>query len=236
MEQLGLHLANRLSYASKNFCMHEGVRDCLTAAFTVVTSKQFSICYIVGAPRFGKTHCSIKISDSLVEREYLPRLVEGEDFQEWLSHQAPRLSFTALDRIIVDDADRYLTKILPGQSGPFVNLIETLRRASAGIVLLSSTPMQELPCDEHVMSRLIPGTGYIVGTPGEDDMESLIKLMAEQRGIKLKESKIGFLIKRLRRDIPSIEDYFERVSHLSRVLGQRIRFPLLGDAIDRNNT
>lgn len=231
MEQLGLLLANRLSYSSKNFFEHAGVKECFQNSLAALNSPLFSICYITGAPRYGKTHLSIKLSDTLMADEYLPKFVEGEEFASWLTTQFPKSTFTSLDRIIIDDADKYFASIKPGASGPFVNFIETLRRASAGVVLLSRTPIEELPCDEHVKSRLLPGEGYQLTSPSEEDTETLVRLMAEQRGIKLKERKVGFLVRRLRKDIPSIEDYFERVMHLSRVFGQRIQYPLLNDAI-----
>ncbi len=228
-----MHLANRLSYSSKNFYVHEGVSECLSGAITALTGKDFSLCFITGSPRFGKTHLSIKISDILVEKKFLPRLIEGDDFREWLSNQAPRMTFTHLDRIIIDDADKYLKGINRGYSGPLVNLIETLRSVGAGVVFLSRTDISELPCDEHIKSRLIPGGGYKLLVPGESDTETLTRLMAEQRGIMLKERKLEFIVRRLRKDIPSIENYFERVGHLSQVLGQRIRFTLLGDAVEK---
>jgi len=62
-------------------------------------------------------------------------------------------------------------------------------------------------------------------------MPRLVEMLATQRGIRLKERKIDFVVRRLGRDIGAVERYFDRVRHLADVLGQSVKFPVLSDAI-----
>ena len=231
MEQLTLGLSNRLAYAASNFHVHGGVRTTIEDLITLFRSDAFSIGYLSADPRAGKTHLSVYLSDRLLQEGFLPRIVEGGDFARWSVENVNTHRFVREDVIIVDDAHAFFKDVKPGMSGPFVNLIETLRGVRAGILFLSRSPLSELPCDEHVMSRLLPGDGFALHRPDEGDMSRLISLMARQRGIHLTELKIEYLVRRLRRDVASIEEYLGKVSHLSQVLGKSVKFPLLSDAI-----
>jgi chromosomal replication initiation ATPase DnaA len=99
------------------------------------------------------------------------------------------------------------------------------------LILLSREPLDHFEFDEHVRSRLIPGNGFEISPPEESDMPKLIDTIARQRGISLKDRKIDFIVRRLGRDIGALERYFDRVRHLADVLGQSVRFPVLGDAL-----
>ena len=80
-------------------------------------------------------------------------------------------------------------------------------------------------------SRLLPGIGFELGAPHPDDMPELLKLMARQRGLSLRERSVDFLEKRIPRGIAEIEAYLERLDQLSRVTGKRIGHQILGDAV-----
>ena len=231
MEQLTLGLSNRLAYAASNFHVHAGVTSTIDDLLTLFRKEGFSIGYLTAPARRGKTHLSLYLVECLLRGGFLPKIIEGSDFGRWISESLPGHIFSPEEVLIVDDAHLYFSEIVPGASGPFVNLIETLRGVKAGILFLSSVGLSELPCDEHVKSRLIPGDGFTLGDPDEGDMEKLISTMARQRGIHLTDLKVEFLVRRLRRDIPSIEEYFGKLSHLSQVLGKSVKFPLLSDAI-----
>lgn len=97
--------------------------------------------------------------------------------------------------------------------------------------MLSGASIESFPCDEHIKSRLTPGMGFSIGAPSEDELSELLQLMARQRGINLSDRKVDFLSRRIGRDIASMEEYLEKVSHLSGILGKSIKFPLLSDAI-----
>jgi len=228
--QLPLQMVTRVRYAPENFLIHSGMVGVVEGCRSLFARDAFSLAFISGSPRAGKTHLSIFLIDALEKLARFPRLLEGGELGRFLTTSEGE-SFTSEDVFVVDDAHAYLSSLRPGDSGPFVSFVERLRVARAGLVLLSAEPLDRFSFDEHVRSRLVPGSGLIVEAPAESDMPALIDMMARQRGIKLKERKIGFIVRRLGRDIGALERYFDRVQHLADVLGQSVRFPVLGDAL-----
>ena len=77
-------------------------------------------------------------------------------------------------------------------SGAFVGFVEELRKRKSGILFLSSLELDELPCDEHVLSRLQPGAGLHIRHPEERDMADLLDSIARQRGFQLSVRKRDF--------------------------------------------
>lgn len=227
--QLSLNITPRHAYAPENFVVHAGVRECLTQCLALREHDAFSIGFIVGAKRSGKTHLSIRLADELGRRGVYPRIIEGSDFKGVL--EGVGFECGKEDVIIVDDAQFYLESLHPGESGPFVAFVELLRVARAGLVLLSDRDIDAFAFDQHVESRIRPGNGFQITDPEEGDMAALIEAVARQHGMKLTERKIGFIERRVRRTVASVEDYFQRLVHLSQVLGRPIKFPLMSGAV-----
>lgn len=228
--QLPLQIVTRVRYGSENFCVHSGVSDVVDECRGIFARDSFGIAFVSGGRRAGKTHLSIYLVDLLSKLQRFPRLLEGAELGRFLDSSGADV-FTGEDVIVVDDAHEYLATLRPGDSGPFVAFVEKLRVARAGLILLSRMPIDEFLFDEHVRSRILPGCGRNIVAPAESDMPRLIDSMARQRGILLKERKIGFLVRRVGRDIEALERYFDRVRHLADVMGQSFKFPVLGDAL-----
>ena len=230
MAQLSLNITPCLAYSSENFMLHQGVKTTFEGCLALIGSAAFRIGFIVGGPRCGKTHFSIKVSDTLVGQGAHPRLIEGSGLGEWIQSHAD-MQFIHDDVLIVDDAQHYLSRLGPGDSGELVAFIEKLRVSRAALILLSSQAIDRFSFDDHIRSRLLPGDGFEVAAPKPDDMAELLRLMAKQRGLSLSDRKVDFLEKRIPRDIAEIEAYLERLEGLSRVTGKRIGYPMLGDAV-----
>lgn len=228
MNQLPLNIAHCLAYSPDNFVCHAGVAGIVDY---LRSAQGFTVLYVTAGARRGKTHLSIKLADQLTSQGRYPRLSEGRDFARLVDEFIVSGAVGSHEFFIVDDAQEYLLTVTPGNSGPFVSFFELLRKAGAGIVFLSATAIEALPCDQHVTSRLIPGAGFEIGDPAEEDIAPLIDKMAKQRGLALKEREVAYLLKRIGRDIPSIEQYFQKLQYLSQVLNRSIRFPLLSDAV-----
>jgi chromosomal replication initiation ATPase DnaA len=67
--------------------------------------------------------------------------------------------------------------------------------------------------------------------PTEQDIPQLINLMARQRGIALSEKKLGYIARRVGREVATIELYLNKLEQLSRILGSSVDLELLKDAI-----
>ena len=243
MKQLGLNIVPRLSYAPENYILHQGVADPFYECISGISKEAFSLSYFVGKARAGKTHLSVKLFDLVAARGFFPRLMDGDQFYRFLIElpyfdsesisststpsPGPNSFCSCEDVFIVDDGDRFFTEIKPGSSGIFVNAVELMRRAKASIIFLSRFSVDQLPCDEHIVSRLNPGAGFLIKEPSDNELPQLLRTMAAQRGIRLSERNVNFLMKKLERDLPALERYLERLAHLSQVLGKSIKFPLI---------
>ena len=228
MSQIPLSLTTQLPYSSGNFINHGGVGQIRAECRKHLISKAFRLCFVHGKARTGKTHLSIQLAEDMLADGIIPRLLDGV---EVLIDVGQLLG--AGEVCIVDDAQRYLQTIQPGQSGKFVHTIEFLRQHSIPVVFLSAMSVEELPCDEHITSRLLAGAGLSIHDPEPVDMAPLIAALSRQRGLELRAAHIEFLEKRLARSIPALEHYIDRVVHLSRVLNRPLNFAVLGDACER---
>lgn len=192
---------------------------------------RFSLIIVEGPSRSGKTHLSLYLAGILAEAEQFPFIIEGERVAEWFrsSHSAKTLS--SRDVLLIDDSDSYLMGLTEEQRGEFVTLVEDYRQACATIVLLSSSDLNTLNSDGHVLSRVRAAEQYKIIGAAPDEAATIIEHMASQRGLKLSQKKVSYLVKRLGRGMGEVEDYFDRLDYLSRVLGSSIKFPLLSDAL-----
>lgn len=230
MRQLSLNINLCLGYAPEGFWLHAGVEKAYQACHAMLRMSGFRLCFITGPRRSGKTHFSIKLVDDLLKQGLRPRLTEGDRLGE-SAFPRKEHDFSSQDIIVVDEAETYLTGLGYGNSGEFVTFIERLRVARGAVVFFSAHELEHFSLDDHIRSRLISGSGFRIGNPHPEDLPELIRLMARQRGFLLDPRKLEYLIKRIGRSIPAIEEYLEKLISLSRVRAQPVRFPMLGDAI-----
>lgn len=225
--QLSLNITPRHAYAPESFVVHAGAAAVLDHCVTGAVADRFFIAVVLADRRAGKTHFSLRLAADLAAKGLFPRLIEGKDFTELI---ASPLEIASEDAFIVDDAQAYFSRVAVGHSGPFVAFIEKLRVARASIVFLLDRDIDTFAFDEHVRSRLVPGQGLSIGNPDEADMPALIEAIGKQFGLKLSGRKITFVMKRVGRTVPSVEEYFQRLAHLAHVLGRPIKFPLMSGA------
>lgn len=221
-------MIHRLPYEPKDFVLHQGVKPAVEAISQALELDSFQLLFIEGAPRAGKTHLSVFLTDYLSSKGSYPRMLEGEMAAKLFENGAPRLGSNV---VLIDDADHYLSTVIPGRSGPFVAFVEQLRIARGKLILFSTLDIEALPCDQHVLSRLRPGLGYRLENPSPDDMHTLVNILAHQRGIKIEGANLSYLERRLPREISLLEMYLERVSLLSEFRNAPVRLSLLKDAL-----
>lgn len=228
MHQVPLKLVPRLRYHGPNFVKHAGVSELCRLAEAMLVQQSFGVISAVGAARSGKTHFAIWLCHQAYAGGRLPTLLSGADFAAWLADERP--FDLGRELVVVDDADLYLSKLLPGQSGPFVGFVERLRVAQGMLVLLSSQGLESMPCDEHVFSRIRLGLQQF-GPPHDEQVSELLVALALQRGLKLPARCVQFLSRRLRRDVAALEAYLQRLHYLAQVLGKSIKFEVIQDAV-----
>jgi len=231
VEQVSLNIIPRLPYSSGNFVIHEGVKETFDSIFSVISKNNFNICFVEGSTRSGKTHLLVTLSDFLTSSKIYHRIGEGTEFSSIALELELNYSSNKPAVILIDDIHEYLLTINPGQSGQFVSFIELCKRIGTALVFFSSKSILDLPCDDHVKSRLRAGMQFEISDPSDSDLADILNSLAKQRGVKLSKRNIDFLHKRLSRDIPSLEHYLDRLLHLSQVLGKTIKMGIISDAI-----
>lgn len=230
MQQFDLNLASNITYKPQGFVMHSGVSKTFESCQAIINNPNYFLINIIAKPRYGKTHLAIKLCDHFLKLGLLPQLLDGQNLAPWLI-KVSELSLTPNDLIIIDDAHTYLSQINPGDSGPFVTFVETLKRSGAKLIMFFNPEFYQLPCDEHVTSRLKFGLDLGIEVAAESELEVMIRVMARQRGVKLSDLQILHIARRIKRDLPAIEKYLEKLIRLSQVFGKSIKIPLINDAI-----
>jgi chromosomal replication initiation ATPase DnaA len=244
-KQLQLSIRPRLVYTAENFLPHAGLLPVIDAVRQHCTgsARLSPLLYVEGLARSGKTHLAIYLAaqSSLAAQDPLagqaamlccyPRILEGTRFSEWLADPTHVASLREDDMLIVDNADQYLACLRPGDSGALVHCIEQARVSGALLVFLSALSIDEFQLDGHATSRLSAGAGLKLAPPTEQDIPQLINLMARQRGIALSEKKLGYIARRVGREVATIELYLNKLEQLSRILGSSVDLELLKDAI-----
>lgn len=227
--QLRLNLTPCLSYSAKNFIAHSGVGAQLNQITAMLETDPPRFCFVHGDARWGKTHFGIALADKLVNLGLRPVFIEGLELANIVAHGAHR--FMERETIIVDDAHLFFSEIQAGQSGPVVKFFEELRVKAIGLVLISSKHIEEFPCDEHIVSRLKGCAAFEIGMPEPTQLQSVMDSMAKQRGMALNGRKLKFVENRLQRSVPDVERYLTRLQHLSEIVGKKVSFRTLGDAL-----
>jgi len=225
MKQLELSLTPKLSYDAEAFILHSGVKAAVDAVRDAIARDLFSVFYIAGAARSGKSHFAVHISAAAAGGRRTPVFIEGKDLDQNL--QAAEI----YDFIVVDDIDNYFFQPAYSHSGPFVHFVEQLRMRNTVLVLLSRKSRLELPVDDHVASRLAPGEGYFINAPAEEEVPQLLSAMALQRGIMLKDRQQKFIFDRVSRDIGSIEMFLNHLREISTGQDRAMRYSMLRKAL-----
>lgn len=220
-----------LPYGAENFLLHQGVKSAFETTLALTASRSYSIVWLSGALRSGKTHFSIKLYEELIKHNLFPHLIEGRDIAGFLTDRGTRGPFNGDEVFVFDDVQIYMEDGELEDSGPLVAFLELARMSRVPVLFISTLARNSLKCDEHIMSRLRSGHLVSLLNPSDGDMPSLIQAMGRQRGILLTDKRVRFIARRLRRDIPSVEEYLNKVTHLSTVLNKAVKLPLLSDAL-----
>ncbi len=227
--QLSLNLTPRFSYSAKNFIWHTGVQELASQIVALLEATPPRFCYVYADKRSGKTHFSIALADRLISRGLRPVLLDGEEFKKLVLSE--KIKLLEKETLVVDDCEVLFNGLMAGDSGPVVRFFEALRVNEIGLVLLSGKRISEFPCDEHITSRLRGCAQMEMAAPEYENVPKVLDCMAKQRGLSLGGRRLKFLEKRVSRSIPEIEDYLSRLAYLADLLGKKVNFSTLGDAL-----
>lgn len=227
--QLSLAVIPRLRYEPNQFMLHTGVASIFESLVHLLSGTRFSLCCVEGALGSGKTHLTVKLLEELLVLGCNPVLWEGREFAAELTSWDPSM-VTDREVFLVDDVEVYLDGL--SDSGPFVSFVEQLRLRGAGMMILSNKSMLELACDQHVLSRVRSGQGFVIGPPNQKELSELLPILARQRGLHLSERQLSYLLRRSGRDLPGQAAILDELVHKLKQFNQGANFRLLKASVE----
>lgn len=111
-------------------------------------------------------------------------------------------------------------------------------RAAGGLLLIAGTlDPASVSANPHLQSRLLAGFVAKVGFPKENELKQLIASIAERRNLKLSDTSIGYLLKRVPVDTLSFADVFGKIDALSLERGKPATLSLVREIVvgDKSN-
>ena len=106
--QIPLQLVQPLRYSSGSFLVHRGVADLVTSVEALSYQRVFSLSYIQGAQKSGKTHLGVYLVGHLQSRGRSARMVASEGVADWYAHGFDGEPLQEGETIVIDDGDIFL--------------------------------------------------------------------------------------------------------------------------------
>jgi len=230
--QLPLQLVQPLRYSSSSYLVHRGVADIVASLVTLAYQRIFSLAYLQGAAKSGKTHTGVYLVGALTEKGKPARLIGREDLAEWYASELRLKPVRNGETIVLDDGDRLLEEISQSnQSGIFMDLTEQLSQVDGTLVILGAVSPEKISCTKQIRSRLNSGLHLVLEGPADAELDSLLNLITKQRGLQLSEAKRSYILRRVARTLPALVECIEKVEDPRDFSSSRTSFNVLADAV-----
>ena len=231
--QLTLTFGETVSYSSDTFIAHTGSREIADTLITLSAERRFAVVYIHGTPKSGKTHLSVYCAGLLRSLQAAVDVVSGDKASEWYIERVSRSRAVKNGQcLIVDDAERWISN--PTAEGGFTVVADAISHANGLLVLISAVSAEKLQVSAQIKSRLKAGVRLELGACEDSVLDSILKAMCAQRGLKLSEAKRRFVLARVNRSIPALSKFIERLQELGRSAPASTSFDLLAAACVRD--
>lgn len=230
--QLPLQLVQPLRYSSSAYLVHSGVADVVTSLVTLAYQRVFSLAYVQGALKSGKTHTGVYLVGHLKEEGKPVRLIAREEVASWYESEFHSQPLCEGETIILDDGDRLLEDLSRNnQSGIFMDLTENLSQVDGTLVILGCVSPDRLECSKQIGSRLSSGLHLVLGGPADADLDSLLNSITKQRGLRLSDAKRTYILRRVARTLPALVECVEKVEETGNFSSSSTSFTVLADAV-----
>jgi DnaA family protein len=178
--------------------------------------KSFDAVYLWGPPGSGRTHL---LRATLTEAEAAGRraaLIAAEAVSGELPCPPGSL-------LIVDDIDRL-------DEAAQIALFRAFNSARlAGLALLLSGPAAplELALREDLRTRVGQALVYQIKPPSDEEKAAALRDQASQRGLRVEDEVIGYMLRHTARDLSSLMAVFDALDRASLERKRRVTVPLL---------
>lgn len=129
--------------------------------------------------------------------------------------------------LIVDDVDRLDTE---AQIGLF-RVFNTARLIGLGILLASRQPPAKLGLREDLRTRIAQTLVYHVKTLTDEEKAAALRRHALERGLKVDDSLVRYLLSHGRRDLPSLMAVLDHLDRTTLERKQQATLPLLKEVM-----
>jgi chromosomal replication initiation ATPase DnaA len=232
--QLPLQLVQPLRYSSSAFLVHRGVVGVVNGVVTLAYQRVFSLTYVQGSPKSGKTHLGVYLVGHLQSKGKPARMIACEDVSDWYTEGFGGEALRVGETIVIDDGDTFLEDISnTSQSGVFMDLTEQLHRVDGTLVILGAKSPEKIACTKQIKSRLNSGLHLVTGDPHEEDLDALLNFITKQRGLQLSDSKRSYILRRVTRTLPALVECVEKVEETGDFSSTRTSFHVLADAVSQ---
>ena len=234
--QLPLQLVQPLRYSSSAYLVHRGVANVVASLVTLSYQRVFSLAYVQGDARSGKTHTGVHLVGHLTAKGRSARLISREDVAGWYASEFRAKPLRDGETIVLDDGDRLLEEITQSnQSGIFMDLTEHLSQVDGTLVILGTVPPEKISCTKQIRSRLNSGLHLVLEGPADDELDALLNLITKQRGLQLSDSKRSYILRRVARTLPALVECVEKVEDPRDFSSSRTSFHVLADAVSQES-
>jgi chromosomal replication initiation ATPase DnaA len=234
--QLPLQLVQPLRYSSRAFLVHRGVHDIITSLVTLAYQRVFSLAYVQGGAKSGKTHTGVYLVGHLTEKGKAARLISREEVVEWYASKFRSKPLQGGETVVLDDGDRVLEEISQSnQSGIFMDLTEELSQVDGTLVILGAASPETIACTKQIRSRLNSGLHLILEGPADAELDALLNFITKQRGLQLSEAKRSYILRRVARTLPALVECVEKVEDPIDFSTSRTSFTALADAVSQES-
>jgi chromosomal replication initiation ATPase DnaA len=232
--QLPLQLVQPLRYSSNAYLVHRGVADLVSSLVTLSYQRVFSLAYVQGPLKSGKTHTGVYLVGHLTEKLKPARLIARDEVAAWYESQFYSQPLREGETIVLDDGDLLLEELSrKNQSGIFMDLTEKLSQVDGTLLVLGSANPENIECSKQIRSRLNSGLHLLMEGPADAELDSLLNFITKQRGLQLSDSKRGYILRRVSRTLPALVECVEKVEETGDFSSASTSFTVLADAVSQ---
>ena len=227
-------------YDFSNFVVSPGSQFAVSLAREICSGAEvpYQTLFLTGAQGMGKTHLLIAIGNhiaqSLPEKNVLYvhcpdfiRLIESNSAETAPSRLTP---YENLDFFLMDDVDRIAGH--PASQEKLYLIYNSIMERGGKIVFTGRTSPDDLPdTEDYLISRLHWGMTAEIQAMDDATSARLFEKLGRDVGVEVPEKTVAFLLKRIPRDFPSIQDAVTRINEESLKQKKKVSLPLVKTAL-----